>query len=368
MIITVTSAGEWRAGIRADLDVLAGTAIDYSGIDGPYTTIAAELAFEVQQGFALAVSGLFLATAPRPVVVARLLDAGLTPLDATSSRYTAYVVGSGFIPGSTIWQGGGSNGRAQWRTVTDETILSVTDGDPLVIEAVETGPVQLTGVVSINPVTPVLGPTGLAFDASDGDPYQLGRDAETVARMRVRASRPQQGGGSYGGIRSRLLEIPWVVAADVRGGAGLIDVTVAPGPVGADQELEIGQALYDVHAGGITIRGALAVPAVDVQGRDITVGITVGTTQAVAVGITVDPLPGAAEADITSAVQAAVAEAFARLATGQTIYRLDVFRALASVEGVVNAALLLDGTTTQSITPATAADVLVPSPITVSYL
>lgn len=363
---TVTSAATTRGEIRDSLDLLAGHAIWYGdgGPDAAYTSVYAEGAFQISQGFALALSGLLLATAPEPVVISRLLDAGLEPLPATSSRYIAYAVGSGFVPGSTIWQGGGPTGGSQWRTVTDEVILTVTAGDAITIEAVDPGPLQLTGIVEFTPTTPVVGVTGLAFDAADADPYQLGRDAETLPRMRARAARGSASTGSYAGMRRALLELPWIVAADVSGGGGLVEPTIAPAPVGADQEAQLAQTLYDTHPAGITIRGDTIVEATDVNGRPVNVGYTAGSTQAVSVGVSYTLDGSIADDDVRAGITAAIESLFAGLSTGESILRLRVFGAISQVPGISAAGLLLNGTTTASVAPATVADVLIPTPIT----
>lgn len=364
---TITTAGVWLVDIRQDLDLQAGTALDYDGtLDAAYTLTGATLAADVDAGVALAISTLFLASAPEPVLIATALDAGLTPRAATYSRYTVRVSGAGEIPEGTTVQGGGPLGRSRW-TAVSETATYANNG-LIEIEANDAGDVSITSPATLSLVTPVTGVDALTYDSGDSDPFQVGRLAETPAELRARIlARQAARTGSAAAIRSSLLDIPWVVAADVRRpAAGQLAITVAPGPVGDDQEAELGAAIYASISASAETTGSSSLDITDANGEASTVAYTAGTTEAVAVVIVLTLDGSVAPADAILAADASVREAFVALATGGSIYRLRVLGAL-DLPGVTAATLTLNGSNSAaSVAPSNTANVLIPSPLTIS--
>lgn len=367
-IWTVTSAAAYRDQMRSDLDLEAGTALQYDGsLAGAYTAAAAELAYRVDSGFSSAINNLLLASADRAVVVARAISAGLTPRAATFSRYIAQVEGAGTLPTGTLFQGGGTDGRARWEVVDDTAV--VADGDDITLQAVDSGAVTMpAGVTSLSLVTPVTGITGAEYDSAGGDPFQIGSPAESVGSLRVRTDQARSNGGSYTSAAAAVRNLSWVTAVDVRQGsaAGTVRYTVVPAPVGADQEAELGAAIYAATAAGATLEGASSVTAVDVNGDTVSIPYTTGATQAVAVVVSVTSDGSVADADLADTIAASVRAYFEGLAPGDTAFFTRFTSAALSPDAVIGTvSLTLDGGVVD-VSPTLATDLLIPSPLTVT--
>ncbi len=372
-IWTVTPSAVYRSEMRESMDLLAGTSLQYTGsLEGGYTGAAAELAFRVDQGVALAFSSLFTDSAPKEVLVAKLREAGLTPRAATSSRYVVKVQTSGAPPVDTVvpadarLQGGGPSGRFIWRVV--EGAGDVSNGDSITIEAVETGPKTLTGITSFTWVTPVTDMEDAVYDPGNGDPFQIGNDEETVGEMRTRVKEERARGGSYPSIARAIRDIDWITAVDVRQGTagGTIAITLVPDPVGADQEAELAEALYAGTPGGSTLEGSSFLPVEDVNGETSLVYYTSGSQQAVAVVASVTGDGTVSKADLESLMSSAISAFFDGLSAGDTAFYTRFTSVVHGLPSVIDSTTLtLDGGTAD-ISPATAADVLVVGSLTVT--
>jgi hypothetical protein len=365
-IWTVTPSGTYLDEIRANLDVAVGTPLDYDGtIDGAWTSVAAELAWRLDQGIAVALSTTQLATAPEEALVAQALEGGLTPRAATSSRYIVRSGGAGELPEDTQVQGGGPLGRSLWRVV-DATATVALD-DEVTIEAVDTGAISLPSTATLTLISPVAGITTLTYDSGDGDAYQVGRAAESAASLRLRVAALPANGGSAAAVRSQVRDLSWVVAADVQTvSAGTIGVTVAPGPVGADQEDELGQAIYGSAALGIATSGTSSTVIEDVNGASLTVNYTEGGTDPKAVVVAMTSDGTVDDADLIVAATAAIEAEFGALSFGDPIYRLRLMGALDLPGATGVTTLTVGGSSAASVSPATSADVLTASSITVT--
>lgn len=361
---TVTSAAEHLISIRSDLDLAAGTALQYvATLDGAYTTTMAVLASEVSQGVGLAISSVLTASAPGPGIVARMLDAGLTPRPGTKSRYIVRVQGAGEIPLGTGLQGGGPLGRSRWAVVDPTAIYD--DDDPITIEAVDNGPISIPSPTTLTLTAPITGVTGFGYLVGDGDAFSLGTLPESLPAMRVRLQERRAAPGSGPGIRDALQDLAWVEAVDVRPSApGVLAITIAPAPVGADREAELAAAMLAGLPGTAETVGASSVLGVDANGSPRTYRYTAGTAVAVAVVIVLELDGTVPAADAEAGAIAAVQQAFARLGNGDPIYHLRAEAAI-SIAGVTGGSVTLDGSDAD-VSPPTVADVLIAAPITVS--
>lgn len=362
---SVIGAGTYRVDIRADYETALGTTPEYLGtVDGAWTTCSSELAFRVDQQGALLLSTILLATAPRAVAVARAIDAGLTPRAATSSRYTA-AVPAGASGTLEIGQQVQDPDGLLWSIVdidgTTTGTQAVTAGDPVIVECDTTGPVALSAVTpsTLTMVTPVPGIDELEF--TPPGTFQAGRDEESTPALKVRIVEGGPGSDPVG-VKQAIRELDWVVAVDADFSTpGYVTIAVNPAPSGADQIAELASTIYGVIAGGVTTQGASSTTIVD--GVDtVTIRWDVGSTQAVAVvyALTLDGTVSAADA--IAAADAALSAEFAQLGPGEPIRYLRAFASL-DLNGVTGATLTLNGGTSD-VTPSSAADVLIPSPIT----
>lgn len=360
---TLTPAGTYTVQIRDDIDAALGTSVQWDGtVDGAWTIGAGELAFQVDQAQAMLMSTMLLDTAPAEVVIARAIDAGLTPKPATYSRYVVRSAGSGTLPTGTVVQ---DPSGYRW-SVIDPTAY-VLPGADVTIEAVEAGATSLPSSASLSLVVPVTGITSLTYLSSDGDAYQVGRDAETTAQLRVRVRREEAArAGSPDAVSSAVRALDWVVAVNAATPSpGYASVSVAPGPVGADQEAEIAGAIYGAVALGVLTAGTSSSTTTDINGDPVAIYYTEGNTESVPVVVTLTPDGTVSDAGIESAAQAAIESEFALLGPGDPIYRLRVLGAL-DLPGVTAVALTIHGGSADSVSPASAADVLAASPITIT--
>lgn len=367
-----TTTGEYLISVRADYEAAIGTVPVYSGsLDGAWTVSAASLANDVDNGGALAYSALRLATCPTGALVARAIEAGITPRAATSSTASGVVTAGAsgtMVVGSQV-EGGGEDGRARWAlseidgNTTSGANVVVSGGEAVVLTAVDTGAVTLpTGTVVLPLVNPVPGVESVTYVSSTDD-FTVGQVAETDAELRVRVEQARaRVGGSLSGMRSALIDLSWVLAANIAESAGNITVTVAPGPVGSAQAAELGDTIYATKAGGAVTNGAESVSVTGVNGTPVTVYYEVGSTEDVAVVYTLTSDGSVSAADMESAADAAILAEFTGLDIGGTVYYHRVYSSL-DLPGVIGVSLTLNGGTSD-VTPASAADVLVASPIT----
>lgn len=367
-IWTVTPSATYRDEMRADLDLAAGTSLLYTGtLAGAYTTAAAELAWRVSQGVSDALSTMFLDSAPEAVVVARAIEAGLTPRPATFSRYVVRVAGSGEIEQGAKFQGGGPLGRSIWEVI--DPTASYSNGDEITIQAVDSGPVSFpSGITNLTTVTPIAGVDGAQWNSASPGDFQIGDVKESVGELRVRVKERRSRGGTYESIASTLRDISWVTAVDVRqgtGGAGTLAITIVPAPVGADQESELAAALYSSTPAGSTLEGSSSLDTPSANGTDVSVSYTVGAQQTVACVANVISDGTISASDLEDAVEAAIEAYFATLGPGDVAYFTRYVAAVLSIPQVIgNGSLTLDATVTD-VTPTLATSQLVPSPISI---
>lgn len=357
------TAAAWTIQLRDALDTALGFANDYDGtIEGDWTATIGELAFSADEGFQIAIDNLDPRTA-----TGSALDRAVAPLlrqPASKSRYTCDVVTDVAIPVG-----------AQFRDDEGQTWVAVAArvaGDPttgFIVEALEAGVYTLSQVTTttLEPVTALPTPTDLTY--TPGDTYLVGKAVETDSELRRRWSvslgRPNAPTGP--GMYRTLLAITWVTAASVvRTGAGEIAVYVVPAPVGADQEAELAEAIYDCVGAAVVTTGSDSAVVEGVDGQDVTIYWTAGTTQNVTIAVVATLASGVALADVEAAITSAVQGQFDVLDVGATLYRLQVLGALADVAGVLGVTLTINGSSSANAVPSLPTDLLVLSTLTIS--
>lgn len=371
-IWTVTPSSEYVTQIRQQLDGLLGTSLEYVGtVDGAWTVAAAELAFRVDQSMADALSGVLVATAPREVLVARMLDIGLEPRPATKTRVTVAKQGVGLLPlgtllstSTTINPPFGSpitDPLGQWEVV-DNDGGNTANGAIMVLECTTAGEATCAQpVATFLFVTPVPPLTSCIYDEGNGSTTTLGRNAETTPELRQRLSVDRvANGGSVPAIRQAVLNLDWVVACSVSGAAGVTTVVVAPAPVGSDQRVELAQTLLDYGPPG-EWGGAQSETIDGPDGFPVTIQWDNGTTEAVPVAWASVQLDGTVPlAEAEAAIETAIRAEFARLSVGQTVRYQRVYAATVTdgVTGITG--LTIDGGTAD-VSPSNSANILIPT-------
>jgi len=280
--------------------------------------------------------------------------AGEARRPATSSRYTVRTVdGPATWEGGELIRGGGPDGTSTWRAVTTGVVAA---GGSLIIEAVETGPIRLTTPQTLDVVDAVPGTTELIWESGTDPDGQIGRTVESDGELRARLK-------TVSALRRALLNgTSWVLAVStaVTPGANM-EVSIAPAPVGADQEAELARILGE-RSLGLTLSGSSSVTWEAPGGQTVTIPYTVASTVDVTVAVTVT-----GTGIDTSAVESAVlVYGQARTADDNVIVRAKLFGAVASVQGVTDVTVLTIDGSAANYTPSTGVLALLTVDVTVA--
>lgn len=224
-------------------------------------------------------------------------------------------------------------------------------------EATETGPISLASGSTLRVVTAVAGWTG----AVSADDATEGRDLESDASLRARRARSVSIAGSAASstIRSALEALDYVVAAVVLQNRTLATATVEgvsippkallvviePSTLTDAQKAEVAETIYRRAPFGIEIAGS--DESYDVIGSDEIVHPVAwdyADAVAVAVVVTLTLGAGVALADVEQAVRDAVAAYFDALSVGDDARLLPLYAAINGIDGIVDAAITLNGT------------------------
>ena len=132
-----------------------------------------------------------------------------------------------------------------------------------------------------------------------------------------------------------------------------IAVVIYPSTITSAQQAIVAQVIYDTIASDRKSCGAVEYEITDTSGYTQTVRWTYATEQPVDVQVEVTLLPGYDLADVEDPVLEALAAYFADLTVGADARFVQVASAVAGVEGVLDAAITLDGGTTTIVANAT---------------
>jgi phage-related baseplate assembly protein len=325
----------------------------YESIESAVLFAWSEAAYRVEQVLQLARDSISADTAVDGALTQIARRVGITRRAASSSRYETVVPAgqSGTLAGGEAVRGGGPTGRAEWTVITTGT---VTAGDPVIIEAVEPGPLALgAGTTDFTLVTTVPGLTDLEWTDGVQPAGQVGQARETDAQLAVRIAQ----GGS--GVRSRILDLDWITLADpVTTGPGAVTLTIAPEPSGADQESELADAVGP-YTYGVTYSGADSVTYQPEGATAVTIGYDVAGTASAPVALTVTLAPGVTLADVSTAVEAAVLAYATTLGPGDDAIRTRVIAAALTVDGVEDVTVCTINTNPVNYSPPVSSDVVV---------
>jgi hypothetical protein len=357
------SGAEWTERVRGVLDGRLGIDLDYGAtIDGDWTAAVGQVASEADEGMQIAVDSRDPARARGAA-----LDAAVAPIvyrrQATSSRYTVTVDTATTLPTGALYR----DPDAQTWVVVAGGTFGV--GDEVVVEAQDAGVIALSqsAPTTLVPISALVVPTDLTY--TPGDDYTIGRDIETDSQLRRRWSlslgRPRCPTGP--GIRRTLLAVEWVIATSaIRTAPGVLAIYVAPTPVGTDRQDEIAAAIYSCVGASTYTDGSTAITTTGADGRPVVIRYTGATTQAVTTVLQVVLATGVALDQVLDAIEDAIGGVYDALEVGDTLRRLEILGALASVAGVVGFGVCtLDGGTAD-ITPASSTTLLVLGTLTVT--
>jgi hypothetical protein len=313
-------------------------------VEGSILTAVSTAAAQVEQAAQLARDDSNAATATGDALTSIAAGQGVFRRGATQSRYeTRAVDGPATLTGTEIARGGGPDGRTTWAIITTGLVNA---GDTVIVEAVEAGAIALGGATTLDLVTTVPGLTELEWDPGVDPAGQVGRDRETDAQLRARLA---LGGG---GLRQDVRALEWVTAAtSATTGAGTLLVTVAPGPVGADQTAELVDTIGPYVLGVVT-QGSQTGNYTAPDGTVTVIAWNEGTTIPIPVTLTVTRASGVSLASVEDAVEAAIDGYFATLEIGDVVIRQRVIAAALTVDGVTDVTACTLNAVAGNYTPA----------------
>lgn len=343
--------------IKTELDTQVKAKIDSRIGTGPYELfgqldgIHAEREYLLWLGLRDVYNAYTLSGATGQALTDLGLTQGVARLAATKSEVTATV---NLNAGTTLATG--SQARVPGTTESFETLTDVTNSGgsaadfPVVMRAVNTGPVRANSGTLTEIYTPVSG-WNTVTNALDAD---MGSDDESDSAYRVRIVTEQRirGSSSLASIVTSVDAVDGVLSAS--GTEDLVahtySITVWDGDPSAAVDDEIAQAIFDHGPAGIEATGATSGSAVDLEGASHTIQFSraVPLTLYVVLTLETDPVTYPADGD-TQVKEAIVAFVDASLGVGDDVIVYQLVPAILSVSGVLDIASLTLGFTASPV-------------------
>jgi uncharacterized phage protein gp47/JayE len=240
--------------------------------------------------------------------------------------------------------------KTRWRLLEDATIPA-----DVIVEAETPGAVPAAvGTLTVI-ATAVSGWTSVTNAAS----ATLGRPVETDAELRARRLRElaRASTGTVPSITSAVADVDGVTGVKVVANNTGADITVGgftipntgvlvlvlPDPLTLDEQALLGTALLGVVGAGTRTVGAESVAVVD-SGVEYTFYFDYATVVTVPVIVSTTLYPGYALVDVEDAINEALVDHFATLAIGGDVLLLPILGALADIQGLKSATVLLFAT------------------------
>lgn len=273
------------------------------------------------------------------------------------ATYSTVDLTLGGTPATVIPAGALVEDTAGQRWATDAS-ATIGGGGTVVAAAtaVDVGEVVATSGTITTPVTLTSGWSTV----TNATAASAGQATETDAALRLRrtSSLADSGGRSAAAIRAALLALDFVEAAvvldntadDVATIDGItlaghsVAVILYPDTLTTAQEESVALLLYDRVTPGAYMNGSDAVVVVTGDdGSTVTMRWDYANEIPVDVDVTVDLATGYVLADVETAIEALVTAYFEGLAVGGDARILQLYAAIATVEGVDGATVTLDG-------------------------
>lgn len=372
MTFGLTSAGlslprmaDFRTQIRADLNVLLSAAgyptiaDDEWGDDlllSAIVDVQAQKLDEVLQYLPEIYSQRVRANAEGVVLDDLGTIVGVPRNQATYSTATVTLTGTAgtVILAGAVVEGGGTDGRARWTLGSDATIAGGGTVDATVT-------CTTAGAISADPgdidkiVTPQAGWTAVTNAAAASQGNAIETDA--AYRLRQQASLASAEGPSAASLRAQLLDLDFITGAYIIENDDTASTTVGaltvpgcsvapilwPNSLTTAQEASVAAVLYR-YVGGAQVYGTGVSKTVSSDGvTSKTVAWTYASEVAITTVATLTLETGYSLSDVQTAVETAIEAYINALSVGENVRLLDVYDAIAGVEGVAEAAVTLNG-------------------------
>jgi len=286
-----------------------------------------------------------------------LIAVGLRRLNATYSQATVTLTGTiGMVIGAgKRVRGGGTDGKAIWALSSDATVGGAGTVDAVVV-AIEKGATAALATEINEIVTPVAGWTAVSNAAN----ATVGRAIETdsEAHLRRAQSLAASGGRSKNALLADLLEADGVSSAVVLDNPdaavqvvqGIVmqpnstAVIIYPNSLTTAQKEDVVEIIFRQVPAGTYMNGTDVVATVTkVDGFLEYVRWDWATSLTINVATVVTLESGFVLGDVSAGVQAAIAAYLLTLSVGDAVRLLDIYAAIATVDGVAGATTLLNG-------------------------
>lgn len=372
MTFGLTSAGlslprmaDFRTQIRADLNVLLSAAGYPTIADDEWSDdlllsaivdVQAQKLDEVLQYLPEIYSQRVRANAAGVVLDDLGTIVGVPRNQATYSTATVTLTGTAgtVILAGAVVEGGGTDGRARWTLGSDATIA----GGGTVTATVTC---TTAGAISADPgdigkiVTPQAGWTAVTNAAAASQGNAIETDA--AYRLRQQASLASAEGPSAASLRAQLLDLDFITGAYIIENDDTASITVGaltvpgcsvapilwPNSLTTAQEASVAAVLYR-YVGGAQVYGTGVSKTVSSDGvTSKTVAWTYASEVAITTVATLTLETGYSLSDVQTAVETAIEAYIDALSVGENVRLLDVYDAIAGVEGVAEAAVTLNG-------------------------
>jgi uncharacterized phage protein gp47/JayE len=344
---------ERRLRMQAKFEELSGLVVNWDASE-EFIAIMLEVALSEIMEVGEAPQAIWDATSPNNATGRALENiAALALITRNAETFSRATVTLGGTPGIFVPAGKvitHNVTKTRWRLLEDATIPA-----DVIVEAETPGAVPAAvGTLTVI-ATAVSGWTSVTNAAS----ATLGRPVETDAELRARRLRElaRASTGTVPSITSAVADVDGVTGVKVVANNTGTDITVGgftipntgvlvlvlPDPLTLDEQALLGTALLGVVGAGTRTVGAESVAVVD-SGVEYTFYFDYATVVTVPVIVSTTLYPGYALVDVEDAINEALVDHFATLAIGGDVLLLPILGALADIQGLKSATVLLFAT------------------------
>lgn len=368
--------------IRADYESRVGVTVGWERdkVLGNLTAIMAVRLGDICEALQAVYDAFDRATAAGVSLDAIGALVGVPRLPATYSTVTLRLTGvdGTVVPAGRIYEGGGTDGKAQWQTIADVTMAGTTENveaRAMVIGAVSATIGQIDAIVT--PLDGITAVTNLA-DADTGDEIET----DTAYRLRQVQSLQNNAGTSLNSLKAELLLLDGVVAVlvqdydleDTLTVNGILmyphslAVVVFPSTLSTAQQKKVAETIYAHAPDGIRTIGTVSTTVTGGDGTTKTIRWTWAAAVAVAIVATATLASGYVLNDVTAAIQAAIIAYFNALMPGSAARKWEIEAAVSAhfkannILGLTRVTVTLNGGTADIVPLASQIATLTPTP------
>lgn len=371
--LVLPRSSDWLEKIRDDFEAEVGVEIDWSrqSVLGPMSVVDSRIFGSLSE----MVQALYDSRSLNNSSGAQLDDVAqlsLTERDdpvaseaAVTLTSEASTTSDVFVNAGTLFQGGGSDGRARWALAEDVTVPSAGGSISAIVQAVDEGAIA----APIGAIDRILTPVeGLATVTNPAEAV-LGKATESDSSLRRRIPEApfRAGRGTPQSIRERVRDLLFIISAavvenDTASSVNVDGIVLPPHSMGpivwpdtltADEIDTLVTTLFQAKGGGIQLYGTES-ETVSYGETEFTIGFSYATAVPVTCAVTVSLYPGYEVADVEDAITTEMEEYYADRLPGDDLELLEAScRIRDNIPGVKGVAILFGGAGTDFTITAT---------------